>query len=411
MTLRFTWNWEPAPDVRLPEHAATWARLGIEVGGTFATLVEERDGSFGPRKYLDVPTYPLAELLAVNWWQLNATSHLLSDSGVRLADAAEGFPWPDLTLRGERGLLWTQLRQRDKAPEYVRFLTQGEMVMQADLAIREIARFIDLTVRRLEDQQVSGTLLQDEWATIQASHPEEREFCLLAAAWGFDPYDTPGQVQSMLLDAAGTVKETSLLADLARVMSLNEIDNATGWLKIASREMRTQSFVLPELGQMDWSSTGGLPAWRVGYERARRLRELLGLPGLTLAPVRELVAMRSTKLEPPGNVDAVVKLDHFKGGVVVGANTSPAARRFVGARALGRRALNPVDGGLSLLTRGPRYGERAERAFAAEFLAPAAGISELLNGNFSDDYIQRAAQYFKVSSRLIEHQVENQLVA
>lgn len=411
MTLRFTWNWEHAPDVGLPEHAATWARLGIEVGGTFATLVEERDGSFGPRKYLDVPTYPLAELLAVNWWQLNAHSHLPSERGVRLADAAEGFPWPDLTLQSDRGLLWTRLRQRDKAPEYVRFLTQGEMVMQADLAIQEVGRFIDLTVRRLEDQGVTGTLLQGEWSAIQESDAEEREYCLLAAAWGQDPYDTPTQVESTLLNAGSVVGEVALLSDLARVVSLGEIQLATDWLRAARRALRTRHFELPELGQVDWSSSVGLPAWRVGYDMARQLRQLLGLSKLESAPVNELVTLRATKAEPPNNVDAVVRLDDSKGGVVVGAGTSPIARRFVGARALGRRALNPATVGTSLLTRSSRYGERAERAFAAEFLAPAEGIVEVLCGNFSDDAVQRAAKRFNVSPLLIAHQIDNQLAA
>lgn len=411
MTLRFTWNWEHAPDVRLPELAATWARLGIEVGGTFATLVEERDGSFGPRKYLDVPTYPLAELLAVNWWQLNATSHLPSDPGVRLVDAAEGFPWPDLTLRSDRGLMWTRLRQRDKAPEYVRFLTQGEMVMQADIAISEIARFIDLTVRRLEDQGITRTLLQEEWNGIQDSHAEEREYCLLAAAWGQDPYDTPSQVEATLLDAGSVVSEIALLSDLARVVPLSQLDLATDWLRTAARALRTQHFELPEVGRVDWSSAAGLPAWRVGYGMARQLRQLLGLSELTSAPISELIALRASKAEPPNNVDAVMRIDNSKGGVVVGAGTPPIARRFVGARALGRRTLNPAGGGTSLLTRGSRYGERAERAFAAEFLAPAAGIAELLGGDLSDDSLQRAAKHFRVSSLLIEHQVENQLAA
>ncbi len=326
-------------------------------------------------------------------------------------DAAEGFPWPDLTLRSDRGLLWTRLRQRDKAPEYVRFLTQGEMVMQADIAIREVARFIDLTVRRLDDQGITGTLLQEEWNTIQESDAEEREYCLLAAAWGQDPYDTPSQVESTLLNAGSVVSEVALLSDLARVVPLSEVQLATDWLKAAGRALRTRHFELPELGHVDWSSSAGLPAWRVGYEMARQLRQLLGLSELESAPVGELVALRATKAEPPNNVDAVVRLDHSNGGVVVGAGTSSIARRFVGARALGRRALNPAAGGTSLLTRSSRYGERAERAFAAEFLAPAKGIAEVLGGNLSDEAVLRAAKRFDVSPLLIEHQVENQLAA
>ena len=62
-----------------------------------------------------------------------------------------------------------------------------------------------------------------------------------------------------------------------------------------------------------------------------------------------------------------------------------------------------------LLTR--QYTERAERAFAAEFLAPAAGIADLVAGDFSDQALDRAAAHFQVNRTLVEHQVENQIAA
>ncbi len=62
--LRFEWGWESAPEVRVPEMQATWASLRIDVGDVTATRAEDRSGSSGVRRRINVPTYPLAESMA-----------------------------------------------------------------------------------------------------------------------------------------------------------------------------------------------------------------------------------------------------------------------------------------------------------------------------------------------------------
>ena len=411
MTLRFKWEWDPAHDVRLPELAATWSRLSVDLGDTPVTLVERRDGSGGPRHGIDVPVYPLAEFLAINWWRLAATSHLPDDHGIRLVEAGAGFAWPDLTFRSDRGLMWATLRQRDKAPEHVRFLTQAETVLDADDVLTAVADLIDSTVRRLEDAGVTGTLLQEEWASIQQADAEERDYCLVAAAWGRDPYDTPPDVERLLLDAGAEIGDATLLADLARAVPAARITDSTAWLLEASRSLDVRTVNLPALGSLDWSSTAGVAPWRVGYERARRLRLLLDLRPTDPAPVGELLTVRQTQSPAPLNVDGLVSFEGSSSlAVVVGANTSTKAKQFAAARAIGRHTLTPTQR-RSLLTRATQYTERTERAFAAELLAPASGIAEILAGDFSDEALQRAAEHFNVNPLLVQHQVENQVAA
>ena len=411
MSLHFKWEWEREPGVRLPELNATWCRLSIDLDDTPVTLVERRDGSGGPRHGLDVPAYPLAEFLAVNWWGLNATSHLPTALGVRFVGAGAGFAWPDLTLRSDRGLMWATLRQRDKAPEHVRFLTQGETVLDSEAVLAAAAEFIDSTVRRLEDAGVTNTLLQEEWTAIQQASQSERDYCLVAAAWGQDPYDTQEDVEKLLLDAGSRIGDSALLADLSRAVPLERIADSTGWLSDAIGHLLPRALILPSVGSLDWSATAGVAPWRIGYERARRLRRLLNLDPEQSAAVEDLLAVSQTDSIAPTNVDGLVSIDGSSTlAVVVGAGTSEKAQRFVSARALGRHNLSPIRG-LSLLTRGSQYTERTERAFAAELLAPAQGIDKFLAGDFSDDALQRAAEHFNVNMMLVQHQVDNQLAA
>lgn len=411
MTLRFKWDWEPEPRVRLAELAATWCRLTVDLDETPVTLVERRDGSGGPRHGLDVPLYPLAEFLAINWWRLSAGSHLPGDRGVRFVEAAAGFAWPDLTLRSDRGLIWATLRQRDKAPEHVRFLTQAETVLEADAVLSAAADLIEGTVRRLEDTGVTGTLLQEEWASIQEADPDERDYCLVAAAWGLDPYDTPSAVEKLLLETGATIGDPALLADLSRAVPREMIADSTAWLREAARLHHPRAVNLPALGSLDWSSTAGVAPWRIGYERARRFRLLLDLSVTEPAPIDELVTVHQTGSPAPVNIDGLINAEGSAAlDVVVGSGASAKAKRFAAARAIGRHSLVPIRG-RSLLTRATQYTERTERAFAAELLAPASGIEEILAGDFSDDAIQRAAEHFHVNAILVQHQVDNQIAA
>jgi hypothetical protein len=69
------------------------------------------------------------------------------------------------------------------------------------------------------------------------------------------------------------------------------------------------------------------------------------------------------------------------------------------------------DAGSFLLTGGSSRQQQAGRAFAAELLAPAAGIAAIVSDplHVSDDELTYAADHFDVSELVIKHQVDNQL--
>ena len=410
MSLKFSWDWQGAPEVRSAELAATWANLKIEIDDIVATLVEERDQSHGVRKSIDVSTYPLAEWLAINWWVLNAPAHRPEHRGVKFVEAGSGFPWPDITLQSDRSLMWADIRQRDKDPEFIRFLTQGHTILDAEEGIGEVARFIDLTVRKLEESGISGTLLQQEWTAIQLADREERDFCTVAAAWGFDPYDMPDRATEKLIGAEQVISDPWLLADLARAVDLDAVAGAAEWLLDASHHVTDHASEIPAVQAVFPVESRGIAPWREGYRRARYVRDLLGLAPTERAPIEALVGVSTVSSDPPRSIDGLVTVSDTSAGLVLGPHVGEEVRRFRSARALARRTTESRMG-LSLLTRASRYSDRVERAFAAEFLAPAAGLDAVLGGDYSDDAVQDAARTFGVSQRLIEHQIDNQLVA
>lgn len=414
MSLTIECKWESAPGVRAPELRATWGELRIAVGDETVTLVKDRESPGQLRESIDVAAYPLAEWLAVNWWALDTPSHLPDYVGLDLAGAGEGFPWPAMTLRSDRQQMWVQVTPRNEANSRVRTLASLSAVLDADDARHSLGRFIDSTVRRLDHCGVSGTLLQDEWSAIQNADSDERQFATVAAAWGFDPYDISDDISWLLLSAGEALQDEVLLADLARAVSFSELESAEKWMQDALRHVQPRisqrGRSLPTVAPLP--SVSGVAPWREGYKRARSLREELGLPLTHRVAIEELVTLTSVSASPPGNIEALAKIESHAVSAVVGAGIDPLAPRgrFIGARTLARRFTDPRTKS-SLLTRGARYTDKLERAFAAEFLAPADGLREVLRGDFSEESQTQAAQVFGVSDLVIGHQIDNQLAA
>ncbi len=409
MTLKFGWEWEPAPEVGAPELAATWSRLTIEVVGVTATLVEERSSAHGIRKSIDVPTYPLAEWIAFNWWAIWAPRTRDAATAFHLPGAGDGFPWPDLTLLSGPGSVAASLVRRDREPDFVRFLSSVEAVLDAEDTATEIARFIDATVRRLEDEGITGTPLQLEWAETSATTAPQRDFCLVAAALGLDPYNLDDDQLKMVL-RLGSLSDTTMAADLAGAVDPASLAVAQEWAETAISRVPASAGPQFEVKAQPLPFGERVRPWMVGYERARLLRDRLSIGPTERLELEDLIGLVTLDQKTPVTIGGLVSARKHATIVVTGS-TSATAQRFTGARALGRRTFDSHVGEILLTATYRPYAEKVERAFAAEFLAPAEGVAELLDGDFSEDAFDSVARRLAVDRRVIERQVENQLIA
>ena len=98
--------------------------------------------------------------------------------------------------------------------------------------------------------------------------------------------------------------------------------------------------------------------------------------------------------------------------VVIGQNRPATSKRFTLSRALWHYLWD--DSPLFMITTAHTYRQRVERAFAAELLAPAEGIAQLLESPpeaASQEELEQIAQRYGVSSMVIEHQLRNHLLA
>lgn len=437
--LTFEFQWQAAESVRSPELRATWARFRLLVGEDCLTVVEDTEtGEF--RDWLDVSVYPLAEWVAFNWWFLITPANPLlvahpfgtglggaawpysneTDTRFSLAGAGSGFPWPNLVLVPEQTCYVASLSATPRSLNRVAFRNSGDFVLDRDATIRALSTLVDSTCRRLDDQGVSGTPLQSEWSAIVQLEPDEREFCAAAATLGLDAFDMAEGESVALETAAKVTDDPALFLELLAAIDPRQVSAGADWLAAAldrlavtlptggsSRAASLREQLAKPAEAIEWPSVRA--PWASGYRRAGTVRELLGLAPEARTDIDALVSSATIQHPVPRAIEALGSSVGEGPTVVVGQVSSrPASRRFKQARALSRYIFDGAPA-LFVVAQSPSLRDRAERAFAAELLAPAAGLELLLDDNFDAADRERAAEHFEVSRYIIDHQLENQL--
>lgn len=432
--LNFEFEWEPAKGVTAAELQATWARLSILCGNESLTQVEDV-ASGSVRRSVYVPLYPMAEWIAYNWWYLtaNARPSYLPErdwsfrSRLRMSEnrsswlmhhnlraVGEGLPWPDITLIPmKETVIVAWQRDRNLVPGWrVRFMSTGRTEIDRSTFEQSLVAFVDAVLTRLEEEHVHETPLAQEWRELQNLDSEEVEFCAAAARLGLDPFATPPDVAELILESSAQLSAT-LLDDFLDAATPGRLKDEAEWVRalwkgIADSDRATDA--LPALSN-GHSALQRRP-WEKGLLDARQFRSAVEVPSIETFDVRRWVAVEhatrvSRSLQGLGARTAA-------GGRIVALvePKSDEGERFAAARALWR-FLSDVDSGEFLVTSARTPKQQAERAFAAELLAPATGVLEMLGPDSGDpiaaDDIRPISQHFAVSDWVVQYQIMNQL--
>lgn len=424
----FRFEWEDPRAAKGAELRATWARLEIRVGKVPVTrLIDERDkivrdGIYGP-------LYPVAEWIAMNWWSL---CHEAAAPGTSrwptyarrhsLAAASEGFALPDLRIFPTGR--WTELHWlRHAVPDAgIVFLNEGTLKLSTEDVRDAFGDFVTAVVARLESKGVAGTPLQEEWDALRDTDGEESEFCRVAAFLGRDPYAMDFDERQKLSDLVARVPP-GLLDELASATDFSCLESAARRLEsmlLDASRAESPLVSIRSLAEGQLGATSLSTPWDMGYERARNLRELLGLNGRVLATNRELAEAIGTSEERlflgwqdhgdlRWNVDALVAPAANGNPVILSAKRWDDSRRFAVCRGLYESLSGASQ---ALVSRARTDRQQANRAFAAEFLAPAELLRERISREgLDDEQISDLAEEFGVSSKVIEHQIENHRIA
>ena len=159
----------------------------------------------------------------------------------------------------------------------------------------------------------------------------------------------------------------------------------------------------------------GLTPWQYGYRQARDLRSRLGISGPIPADLifilQEALSFEILPLDAPAGIEAIAAPGraHTATFGITKQIAREESRRFVLCRALSDSLALQTP---TLVTRSQTEHQQRNRAFAAEFLAPAAALRERLPRNrLTEEDLEDLAQEFRVSGFVIRHQVENHQLA
>lgn len=434
-SLRFEIEWEPGAGIRGPELASTWARIEMWVGDDCVTRVEDIE-TRSARRSVYAPVYPIAEWVAYNWWLLSANVRPAAFHPAAFArpdspqlrpwfrahnvrSAGDGYVWPNLTVLPEgpaTRMVWQV--DNDRLPGApIRYLSTGEAWVDSDLVEAALADLVEAVMTRLDEDGINDVPLRAEWLSILEADADETEFCLAAARLGLDPYSLDPSVGDSLLTAAALLDDR-LLREFLEGVTPTALREGIQWLARSTAAIERNTFEPSERllalradAQQSVRSEFTLP-WVRGWAEAKSLRKHAHLDATSRFETDDtfdVLQRRSndSSLQALGGVNLA-----GGGALVVGRPLRVTDRRFAQARAIWH-ALGPSVPDRFLLTASSAYQPRVERAFAAELLAPAEGIREVLNGTadavVTTHDIERVADHFGVHPFIVRHQVDNQL--
>ena len=427
MPITFETEWAPAEGIKAPELAATWASLLIRVGDSVVTrVVDRRAQTVRDRVY--VPLYPLAESLVSNWWFLlhEVGSPAKNDDDAfrrrhALVAVRDGYAFPRLQVAtsGARTVLaWSPESFRWAQLDY----QGGDQVSVDTNAFREsCAELVDRVVRRLVSCGIEATFLQEEWAAVQAADEDESRFCRAAAGLGWDPYAL-GDTEREAVVRLEQVLDESIFEEALAVLDAEYLEAETTAIAAALQPGSGTPLPLEHVRAVGTPIVRGDSPWLAGYALARDLRGRLGLDG---APLPTMEALGEALRENPTALVAATRprdlgaADLVNGVVTCNEDDLPAFalrrgpesnRRFHFCRGLAEILTSP--GSPALLTQARSDRQQRSRAFAAEFLAPAAALQAKAPRPILDEEdVDELAAEFGVSPWLIAHQLENHGIA
>ena len=432
MPVTFETEWVEADQVRGPELSATWASLLIRVDDSVITrVVDQRARTV--RDHLYVPLYPLAEWLVTNWWfLLHEVENPIKADDVAfkrrhaLASSREGYAFPNLhiTALGNRlRVTWTPDRLQWTRLE---FLDRGQVWVDRDEFRECCSDLVDRVIRRLVSLGIEGTLLQEEWTSIQAADRDESMFCKTAAGLGWDPYALDDS-QCALVCRLEEALNGAVFEEAVAVMNVHHLETDLAAITAAVEAGKSTCLPLERLRSirprvLKGSASPDREPWAAGYALARHVRRELDLDGTPLSSMADLAIALS---EDPDRLAEVTRSRDFGAAILVdGVVTSndtglPAfavrsgrdhTRRFQFCRGLAEVLASPDSD--ALVTRAQSDRQQRSRAFAAEFLVPSAALRTRVSRPVLDeDDVDELAAEFGVSSWTVAHQLRNHGIA
>lgn len=420
-----------ALDSGSPEERAGFGVLTIETGEhTLTEGIDQHEGV--PREGPRVSGYHLAEWLVWNWWRLrwewwhrtDATDDVVDDWDFahRMSTVGEGYEWPNISIASD-GFQTVLVSERSHDHREVSFRYFGSPLTSIPAIDMETAvdRFVSCMVERMDESGLGETNLHHLWSelNIERQDSEMAAFRRLEARLGFEPDESQflAKNNGWRADAArlGGDALEELAADAAYIGTPTEMMSAERITSMAEScgfdaGSKEQAVVVsPWQNSRKW---GSVQAWQMGEEAAQWLRRYECLDKerpisngclAELAGVTEGVITRDDRV---GDITFFLDGRDSDGRIVLGSKWE-TGRRFALARIIGDRLFTRTDDKMFPATRSYTYRQKAQRAFAAEFLCPFEAINDMLGSDASEERQREIGSLYGVSTLAVQTSLVN----
>lgn len=355
-----------------------------------------------------VSGYHLAEWIAWNWWRLRCEARSNESTwwqAHKMTAIGEGYVWPNLTIfsDGFRTTLVPHPSSRPDARPF-RYTSAVPCVVPSSQFEAAIDAFIPQVLGRLRVAGIMETNLDRVWRDVLAerSDPDAAQRRRFEALLGAEPDGSDASTLEQLIRDSNTFGNDSM-SEIAADHKPGGTVKVAETLRALARDygFATSSENPRFVARTVPVDRANLPAWRLGAQAAREFREQL-VPGVKTVDdsmLAELAGVPPDALTRKDRApDISFLLDDGRGGRrTVLRSKWHTGRRFELARLIGDRLMSSAESKLFPATRSATYRQRAQRSFAAEFLAPFDAVDAELDGDYSEESRQDAAERFQVS--------------
>ena len=412
-----------------PEVRQTSAMLTIKLGNTVVTRNEDV-WSRTVRDEVRLSAYPLALWFAASWWRLRWEPLPMSPTpnhawrmAHELAAAGYGYLWPQMLFAsdGENVHVWA----RQSAPDSqaaVRYLLGAYHAIPSSAFEHTLDEFIAHVIARLDAVDIRHTILHDLWNEItQERHDDDlAAYRRLEAMLGFDPDECPEELHqrfASLIPRAGT----AAIAELAPVCASADPGAALERVMTFANAEGLEGHIDLSIPTGDSTAAVTTPVWQRGRTLARQARAAVGLNGAAVAdkmlcalvnlPMEQALNTADTPMSRSPLSMAIRHGDSRQLKFLLRKRNKPG-RRFELARLLGDALMADSHDRWLPATDAKTARQKMQRAFAIEFLCPIQSLTAFLDGDFSSDATEEAAEHFGVSHTAVEtHLVNNDLLS
>ena len=418
-------------DVGTREERATFGQFSVVVNESVASEgVALGSNELLPGPY--VPGYHVADWLVRNWWRLAYEPSLDDDLenttmgwdlAHRMSTIGEGYVWPNILLVSDGlRMTLTTVASQDSGARAFRYVGPDKtQVVDFEEYLQAVQSFLSNVVELTKfKSSTSKPSLHDSWDKLQTEIGDSKTSTLrrIEAMLGYDPGEANEKdIQSSIDDMRRLGNDA--VAELAA--DANTRHNSISRAKDVSKAARRVGFdgkiddAIRLESNSNIQSWGECDAWRIGVATAHAVRHSERLNGQPIGNTR-LASMAgtsqnviSTTSRSSDKLSFVIKDESGKFRIAMRSRWE-TGRRFDVARLVADRLFdNGIDDALLPATQAYTYRQKAQRAFAAELLAPFDALEDFLSGDRSEERRNEAADHFNVSTYVISGVLQNNL--